>query len=453
MMDSIREESVVTPVVHTCDVCVVGGSCTGVFAAVRAARLGARVAVIENSGFFGGVATAGLVNVWHTVYDTGFQSQIIAGLTTEVIDRLDKRGAVLRKKPSEHLHFVFNSPELMAELDSLVSEAGIQPFLHARFVRPVVEDGRMTHAVVEDKSGRRAIRATCFVDATGDGDVIARMGLPFTRNDDLQPPTACVILSGMDQVRERNPSFDLGSAVHDPRYPNALHKGFLWHAEAVGIPGAWMVAGTRIHNADCSDAGQLTRAEMEGRRQARAIRDIVHDHFEGGDGVQMAALPAYIGIRETRHAVCEHRLTEMEVLEGVRFPDAIANGSYRVDVHHSEKAGLTFRYLNGTEAYAEPGQPTVRGRWREARDKDPTFYQIPYRSLLPKGTRNVLVAGRLTDADRGAYGAIRVMVNCNQTGEAAGVAAVLALDKGGEVGIVPPNVLRKNLRDGGSAVI
>ena len=118
--------------------------------------------------------------------------------------------------------------------------------------------------------------------------------------------------------------------MYDPRYTNALHQGFLWHSEAVGLPGMWMVAETRVHGADCSDA----------------------DHVPGGEVVSLAALPAYIGIRETRHAVCLHRLTEAEVLEGVRFPDAIANGSYRVDVHHSGKAGLTFRYLDGREVYA-----------------------------------------------------------------------------------------------------
>jgi hypothetical protein len=214
-----------------------------------------------------------------------------------------------------------------------------------------------------------------------------------------------------------------------------------------------MVAGTRVHNADCSDADQLTRAEIEGRRQARAIRDIVHDGYPGGEAVSLAALPATIGIRETRHATSLHRLTEREVLEGVRFPDAIANGSYRVDVHHSHKGGLTFRYLDGSEVYVVPGQPRVEGRWREERETDPTFYQIPYRCLVPQGARNVLAAGRLVDADRGAYGAVRVMVNCNQTGEAAGVACVLALQEGLDMGEVDGQQLRRELAQGGSLII
>jgi hypothetical protein len=454
MSTSIHEPARDVPVAHECDVCVIGGGCTGVFAAVRAARLGASVALVENNGFFGGVATAGLVNIWHSIYDTVGERQIIGGLTVEVIERLQQRDAVVLYASDKSRYAVFNSAELIAELDAVVCEQPtIRPFLHARFSTAVLTDGAMAAAIVEDKSGRRAIRARYFVDATGDGDVLARLGLPTTTLGDLQPPTACALIYGLDQVAERNPGFSLGSAVHDPRHPNALRQGFLWHSKAVGLPGTHMVAGTRVHNADCSDADQLTRAEIEGRRQVRAIRDIVHDHYAGGEAVALAALPAYIGIRETRHATCLHRLTERQVLEGARFEDAIANGSYRVDVHHSHKAGLTFRYLDGSEVYVVPGQPRLEGRWRKEQQTDPTFYQIPYRSLVPQGARNVLAAGRLVDADRGAYGAVRVMVNCNQTGEAAGVACVLALDRGLDVGQVESRRLRRLLARGGSLII
>ncbi len=452
---SIYEPARETPVVHACDVCVIGGGCTGAFAAVRAAQLGATVALVEGNGFFGGVATAGLVNIWHSIFDTTGQRQIIGGLTAEIIEHLRQRDAAVLYDPSDASRYaVFNSAELILALDDLVSEhSAIRPFLHTRFVLPVVEEGRMVAAIIEDKSGRRAIRARYFIDATGDGDVVARLGLPFTTQDDLQPPTVCALIYGLDEVERQNLGFDLSRTVHDPRYPEALKQGFLWYSEVLGFPSTWMVAGTRVHGADCSDADQLTCAEMEGRRQVRAMRDIVHNHLAGGEAVSLVALPAYIGIRETRHAVCLHRLTEGEVLDGVRFPDAIANGSYRVDVHHSDKAGLTFRYLNGREVYVAPGRAAVQGRWREARAQDPTFYQIPYRCLVPRGAQNVLVAGRLVDADQGAYGAVRVMVNCNQTGEAAGVASYLALQADGAVAEVDAGQLRETLRALGAVVI
>ena len=458
-MHTIHEENTIN-VIHTADVCVLGGSCTGVFAAVRAAQAGLSVAIVENNAFFGGVATAGLVNIWHSLWDTENKRQIIGGLTHETVQRLKRRDAADVLEPNEHLYAVLNTAELACELDELIREQRapdgtprIRPFLHARFAAPHVEDGRMTAAIIEDKSGRRAIRAPYFIDATGDGDVIARLGLPFTLNDDPQPPTVCCYLTGLDEVIRRNPGFDLQRAAHDPRFPNALKQGTLWSSRVPGAHQIAMVAGTRAHGADCSDADQLTGAEMECRRQARAIRDILRGNFAGGEDVSVAAVSSYIGIRESRHATCLHRLTETEVLEGVRFPDAIANGSYRVDVHHSNRAGITFRYLDGSEVYSSPEQPWVKGRWRDERAVNPTFYQIPYRSLVPDGAKNVLAAGRLIDADRGAYGAIRVMVNCNQTGEAAGLACALALDAGADVAEIDTARLREQLVRQGAIVI
>jgi len=158
-------------------------------------------------------------------------------------------------------------------------------------------------------------------------------------------------------------------------------------------------------------------------------------------------------VRETRHARCLHTITEAELLGGARFPDAIANGTYRVDIHHSDRPGLTFRYLDGRETYHVPGQPAVEGRWREPSGEDPTFYQVPYRCLVPQGAPNVLAAGRLVDADRGAYGALRVMVNCNQFGEAAGTAAALAVQADADVASVDVGRLRQALSDGGAIVI
>ena len=116
------------PVINQVDICVVGGSCTGVFAALRAARSGARVAIIEKQNSFGGVATNGLVNIWHSLYDTEKKKQIIAGLTMEVIDRLSKRDAVIYSREDKKGHFTLNTQELKIELDEMVMETGIIPY-------------------------------------------------------------------------------------------------------------------------------------------------------------------------------------------------------------------------------------------------------------------------------------------------------------------------------------
>jgi len=446
------------PVVADVDVCVIGGSTTGVFAAVAAARLGATVALVERLGFFGGSATASLVCVWHSRMDAAYDREIVGGLPIELMERLARRDAVRNHERNPSLQFVFSPYEMVLELDRMVVEAAVRPFLHAQFAGVVADgEGRATAALIEDKSGRRAIRARAFVDASGDGDLVYRMGLPTYRRDHLQPPTTCAIVQGLQALRAEDPDFDLRRVVFDQTYPEALRPGFLW---AVDLPRCdlTMVAGTRVHGADCSDADALTMAEVEGRRQVGAMLDVVRQHVPGGDRVTVQGLPARIGIRETRHARCRHTLSESEVLSGERFPDAIANGSYRVDVHAADGNGVTFRYLDGREVTELADGRNLARWWRPPDAELPTggpatFYQIPYRSLVPEGARNVLVAGRCLDADEGAFGAVRVMINTAQMGQAAGVAAWLALDSARDVGEVDADRLRALLAQQGAVVI
>ena len=343
-LGTITEPARTVPIVADCDVCVVGGSATGVFAAVAAARLGAKVAIIESNGFFGGVATASLVNLWHSTEDMHNEQQIIAGLTTEVFERLARRGGLEVVKGKRTYH-ALNTEELKIELDVLITEAKVRPFLHTLFVAPAVEEGRMVAAIIEDKTGRRAIRAKQFVDATGDADVVARMGLPVFQREQVQPPTMCVILRGLSAIRKQHPGFNVNKVIFDPQYPQALKPGFSWGHAVPGGNDEYMLAGTRVFNANCGDADQLTAATIEGRRQVRAICDILRENFLDGKGTPLITLPAKIGIRESRHARCLHTLTQDELLSGHRFPDAIGNGTYPVDIHNARGGGITFRHL------------------------------------------------------------------------------------------------------------
>ena len=184
------------------------------------------------------------------------------------------------------------------------------------------------------------------------------------------------------------------------------------------------------------------------------MMDVVRKYGPRDSQIGLVDLASHIGARESHRIEAAYRLTGDDVLWGRRFDDAIANGSYRMDVHHSDGPGITFRYLDGTEVVI-PGRGSQKqvGRWREETAENPTFYQVPYRCLIPKGVNNLLAAGRILDADPVAFSGVRVMVNMNQTGEAAGVAAWLALDTGGTLDSVDPAKLRKTLADGGSIVI
>ena len=442
----IREPARTLPVFAEADICVLGGSCTGVFAALRAARLGAKVVLIEKQNSFGGTATNSMVNVWHSLMDTEFKQQIIAGLTLEVIERLEKRGAVNFDRGSASVGCGFNSDEMKIELDEMVKEAGVKPYLHTFFSMPYVRDGQLEAVIVENKSGRGAIKAKMFVDATGDGDLCHRLGLKTYTREHLQPPTTCARFSGWDSVRS---SFSRLFREHGEEFDVPL--GFVWGR---GVPGSevYMLAGTRVYGADCSNAEQLTKAEMEGRRQVRAFMDMVRKYKPESD-VVLQALPSQIGIRETRHVKCQYQLKGDDVLSGKRFKDAIANGSYRVDIHHQDKPGLTFKYLDGTQSYNRPGYPPIKGRWREETQTNPTFYQIPFRSLVTGQYGNLITAGRMLDADLVAFSAVRVMVNMNQTGEAAGTAAYLALDTHTPIPSLKPSTIRKTLAEKGSIII
>ena len=451
-MNTIHEAARDLPIAAEVDLCVVGGSCTGVFAAVAAARLGLSVCVVEQLNQFGGTATASQICVWHALWDTTGQRQISAGLTAEVIGRLQARGAVLENERSNpNWQYCFQPAELAIELDAQVLEHRIRPFLHARLAAVARDGDRITAVIIEDKDGRRAIRTRSVIDASGDADVLRRAGLTVRRPQNLQPPTTAALLSGLDVLRREVPGFSLGQVLFDKTNPKALASGFVWSAPQPGMPGLDLVFGTRVIGADLLQADQLTRAEMEGRAQVRRMVDLLREAHPQHP-VSLAALPARIGIRETCHAECLHTLTVDEVLEGTPCADAIANGSYRVDIH-PQGGGIVFRYLDGREHRQDEQQRWHEGRWRAARATDPTFYQIPYRCLVPRGLDNVLVAGRCLDADHGAYGAVRVMMVCNQLGEAAGTAAAMAVRTGTTMTAVDPQILRKTLAEHGAVVI
>ncbi len=429
---------------------MVGGSCTGVFAAVRAARLGARVALIEKQNCFGGMATVGNVNIWHSLHDTEQRRPIIGGLTAEMLKQLTRRGAVQQTAHAETA-FRLNTEELKIELDLLVRECNIRPFLHTLFAAPILKNGRLHAILIENKNGRQAVLGRYFVDATGDGDLALRAGVPRRKIHPLQPPTLCVKILGLDRL----PPFDWIAALRNHGQEFGLEPDWGWGSPIPGLPDLQMRADFHVFGVDASNADSLTNAELEGRRKIRSFFDLLRQYGPTDRPVGLADIAASLGIRETPRFAALHRLTGREILFGRRFPDAIGNGSYRVDIHHADGPGITFRYLDGTEVVVpERGASPQRNRWRKPLSSNPTFYQIPYRSLLPRaGPPNLILAGRMLDADPVAFSAVRVMVNLNQTGEAAGVACALALEKGIPLANLPPERLRSRLAEGGSVIL
>ena len=438
------------------DICILGGSCTGVSAAIRAARLGASVAIVEQQNCFGGTATAGMVCIWHPLLDTQFSKKIIGGVTEEILKRLKKRNAVeemeeynLPYRMNNILAFRINTEEMKIELDEMIIEAKIVPYLHTYYSAPLVKDGKLEAIIVENKSGRSAISAKYFIDATGDSDLCVHLGISSYSFNKLQPATTCARIYGFHRIKD----FDYYKTIQERG--KEFNVGFPgWSSYIPGVPEVTFLAETTVHK-NCSDGKDLTQAEIEGRRQVRAIMDTIRKYCNDGEKISLLALGSHIGIRDTRRIKCIYQLTKEDVLYGKKFTDAIANSAYPIDIHHDDKSGATYRYLDGFQEYDNCiDYPLERTRWRDDEVKYPTYWQIPYKSMTPDSKyNNILVCGRGIDTDIGAFGATRVMINCNQTGEAAGVACVIAMNDGKGVNEVDVNKLRKELAAGGSIIL
>jgi hypothetical protein len=284
-----------------------------------------------------------------------------------------------------------------------------------------MEGDRVAAVFIENKNGRQAIRAKVFVDATGDGDLAKDAGLPFEIREGLQPPTLCAKISGL-------PSGMLG-LIEKHREEFGVARDHGWGASVPGSSGVGMCAYRHVFNTIASDANQLTAAEIEGRRQIRAYMDIARKYGGDDNTPCLLDLASTIGIRETRAFTANYKLTEEDVLQCKRFPDAIANGTYHIDVH-------------------DPG--TGRFKFKEPAGD---FYQIPLSTMVSDKTPNIVLAGRMISTDRSAFGGIRVMVNLNQTGEAAGVAAALAASSAEAVPKVDADSVREHLAEFGAVIV
>ncbi|MCW8129693.1 MAG: FAD-dependent oxidoreductase [Planctomycetota bacterium] len=456
---AILEPAREVPVVAEADVAVFGGGPAGVMAAVAAARAGARVVLVERHAHFGGMACAANVNIWHQLWSPNYETKIIGGLAEEILLRLETMNAVRKHGPNGRGHYVICTESAKLAFDDMVLGSGVKVLLHTWLAGAVRgPGGNLEAAIVENKSGRGAIRANVFIDTTGDADLCARAGAPTqTGGQDrkCQPPTLCFRVGGIDGEKAR------AAGVHNTVIQRELFRGtmdynggkyptFLWGAKSVWIDDEQMLAGTRVPGVDCSDARDFTRAEIEARYQMRWVLEKLRA-FPGYEKIHLVDIGGQIGVRETRRIRGEYAVQEHELLEGVRFEDTIAQGVYPVDIHNPDGPGITFRNLDGTEKIVDgSGHQTVRrwdGRAADAPKRETPCYCVPYRSLIPQGLTNVLTAGRCIASTHEAAGALRVMINAMSFGHAAGAAGAMASARhDGQVRKVDAQVLREHLK-------
>lgn len=423
----IQEPARATEVFGEYEVVVLGGGPAGIIAATAAAKGGAKVLLVERYGFLGGMGTAaGVTNfcgLHANVY--GEIRQVVHGLADELLDRM----RALEGLNEPHLIFgkiaaqAYDMSAFKCAADGLLLDAGVEVLFHALGVGVTkADDGRIATALFETKSGRIAVRGRVFIDASGDGDLAHWAGVPMEKGDaqgHLLYPTLMFRVGNVDAGRAGAAWQTIPQLMDDAEASGAFsfpRRGAIVRPQKHA--NEWRVNVTQLKNADGSatdgtDARSLSAGELEGRRQIVEYLGFLRARVPGFEDAYALDIAPQLGIRETRRLVAEAMLTGNHVVECADFADSIGVNGWPLEMH-----------VAGTVEWRWPPIPASRG-----------FNQLPYRMLLPRasthgGVSNLLVAGRCAGMTHDGQSAARVSGACFVMGQAAGVAAALALGEG-----------------------
>jgi hypothetical protein len=403
---------------------------TGVAAALSAARMGARVLVVEQFNCLGGVATAGWHNHLSQFNAWTSEERVVGGIAYELSARLIKQGFAT----TDGSCVDFNVEGMKLLLDQMMVEAGVDVLYYTFFCDTLVENKTTVGGIIQNKSGRQAVLAYQVIDTTGDADVAAHAGVPFKKgrpSDGLcQPTTLMFTLEGVNwpQVAKWRTDYQMQDAwlqaqadgIMEP-FQNQI-MGW-WHTDV--LPTQVGVNMTHITHIDSTDTRDLTKATIEGRRQAHHLTEVFRKIVPGMENCYLISTAPALGLRESRRIEGEVTLTEQDMLSQRKWEDAIGYGSFFIDIHNPEGPGMSEQTYR-----PEPG----------------FHYQIPYRVMVPKRVDNLLVAGRCISVTHVALGSIRIMLTCMVMGEAAGAAAILSLREEVPPRELQPEILQQQLR-------
>ncbi|MGV8938051.1 MAG: FAD-dependent oxidoreductase [Allorhizobium sp.] len=439
-------------VIHSTDVLVVGSGPGGLAAALAAARAGADVTLVERFGCFGGNITA--VGVEGFAWYRHAETVEAGGIGWEFEERAKSMGAAVPE--SQSLSYELDSEGFKLVADRLVEEAGIRAMLHRQFVSPIMEGRNIVGIITESKAGREAILARRVIDATGDADIATRAGAAVAKTpvEHMQAASVMFHLAGVDkkaflegvsgdpqtygdwssgewQIETSGKEDKMFSPYLGKPFAQAIKDGII-PADLNTIAGTWGAAHDTgeltymnlVHLAGCdgTDPDSMTRFEIEGRRQAMLAIEALKRYTPGCAQARLRNFGMTIGIRDTRKIDAVYNMTEADVRNQGRFDDTI---------------GIYPEFIDG---YGVLILPTT-GR----------YMQIPYRSMLPQGVGNLLVAGRAIGGDRIAHAATRNMACCAVAGQGAGIAAALSVRSGQsldqvDIAAVQMELLRQGVR-------
>jgi hypothetical protein len=386
------------------DVAIVGGGSAGGAAAIAASRCGARTLLIERAACLGGASTLRGVVTYCGLYTLGeTPRQAVMGVAEEVMQGLRRLGAVTGPQRHRGVFVVFEPEAVKRVLDTLAAEARVDVLLHAFVCGATREEGRLTEISWQDHAGQHTVRASAFVDASGEGDLAAFAGAATRYGNDgmVNLGTLGTRFGGIP--KEVTLTADLlAQAVANGRGPFTKDRSVMLRLPISGDAVCYVASA----DYDPRDARSFSDAERSGREQAWAYLEAIRT-IPGCEGAYLASTGPEFGTRESRHIEAAYRLTWEDVVQGRSMDDAIALGAWGIEWHDRKTFESTFVY------------PPDKGT-----------YEIPLRCLLSRDTANLFAAGRLVDADQKAGASVRVMGTAFATGQAAGVAAALFAQDG-----------------------
>jgi len=408
------------------DLIVTGGGFAGTSAAIQAAREGRSVLLIERYNALGGAAANALVmpfmKFWTNSPETGEKIYLCGNLFLEILDEMNRiAGTEGYDKP-------FDEEILKLVLNRMALAAGVELLFNTTVTDVLVENGKILSLTALGKSRKMEFSADHFIDATGDAEFSTLAGVPSQlgrEKDNLcQPMTLCFRMGGVDKELYKankpriNPlyvQFQKEGKIKNPRENVLIFQNF--------NEGVLHFNTTRVVKLNPTDPFDVTRAEIEAREQVFEMLHFLKENIPGFENARILSTAMLVGIRESRKICGEYTLTVEDLKSLARFEDAVAVANYDIDIHNPEGAGTSHYYF-----------------------PDGDWYEIPYRSLIPKGISNLLVAGRCICSTHEAQASYRIMPYCAELGQAAGCAVATAQQNQCELRNVNPRTLREKLK-------
>ena len=440
---NIRVPGTEVEVLAEADVVVCGGGCAGITAAVAAARHGASVVLLERWPSVGGMATNALVNGWHR---SDRQKVVINGLVEECARRLEAEDLgwlfQVEDYPRSHETHWFEPEGMRIVYHRLLDEAGVRVVCNVAAGDPLVEDGRMRGVLADTKLGRRAFLGRIVVDATGDGDVAAKAGVPFEygREPDglVQGMTLIFVLAGLDREAHRAAGplhaervATLMKSLRDAGKFPPFNEGNGLHYLRNISKGAYRFWNMLPVNGNPLKEEELTRITVQARERLVAYLKLWRREMPGFAEATIEQTGFGLGIRESRRIAGRKTLTGAMVLGAAKHADAIGHGVWMIDIHDPKGSGYT--------TYFDKGNQMKAG----------TSYHIPLGMCLNPALPNLAVVGRCASSTHDAHSSVRVQTHCMVMGQGVGTAAALALAAGRDLAAVDVPALQKALRADG----